>query len=440
MDGRKRVQGEGQPGQGDDAQRQANDGAPGSGGDGSPLRHPAQILRGKLGQTRSPAARVGLTASVILGVALAAGITGLAMLGNSGGHRDAGTGVGMADGATSTAAAPPLRVVSVRPAAKTSQVSGDGSVQIEFSSRLGPTSAVPTFRPAVAGQWQASGNLLSFTPSVPFEASTRYTLEIPAGRSGLRSADGGLLKKVVLVRFKTAPYSVLRLDEVLSQLGYLPMTWQPSSGDKLTGGPSGGGVAGQAQLAFSPPTGSFTWNSGYPASLRYGWVVGRPNVVLRGAVMAFQAQHNLAINGVTTQKFWRKLFAAAASSDRNNLGYTYAIADKGSPETLTIWHNGHQVLRTLANTGIPIDPTASGTFPVYLRYRFQIMQGTNPDGSTYADPVSFVSYFDGGEAVHYFPRYSYGFPQSLGCVELPYSSAERAWPYLTYGSLVTVTG
>jgi hypothetical protein len=50
-----------------------------------------------------------------------------------------------------------------------------------------------------------------------------------------------------------------------------------------------------------------------------------------------------------------------------------------------------------------------------------------------------VAYFRAGEAVHYFPRGSYGFPQSLGCVELPLDAAARAWPYLTYGSLVTVT-
>jgi hypothetical protein len=41
--------------------------------------------------------------------------------------------------------------------------------------------------------------------------------------------------------------------------------------------------------------------------------------------------------------------------------------------------------------------------------------------------------------VHYFPRGSYGWPQSLGCVELNLSNAAQAWPYLTYGSLVTVT-
>jgi hypothetical protein len=41
--------------------------------------------------------------------------------------------------------------------------------------------------------------------------------------------------------------------------------------------------------------------------------------------------------------------------------------------------------------------------------------------------------------VHYFPRASYGWQQSLGCVELPYNQAKFIWPYLTYGTLVTVT-
>ena len=40
--------------------------------------------------------------------------------------------------------------------------------------------------------------------------------------------------------------------------------------------------------------------------------------------------------------------------------------------------------------------------------------------------------------MHYFNRGSYGCPQSLGCVELPLIRRQEAWPYLTYGSLVTV--
>jgi hypothetical protein len=89
------------------------------------------------------------------------------------------------------------------------------------------------------------------------------------------------------------------------------------------------------------------------------------------------------------------------------------------------------------NGAQPIRLELSG--PVYLRYRFQIMRGVNPDGSHYADPVQFVAYFQAGQAVHYFLRYSYGWPQSLGCVELPLTAAAEAWPYLTYGSLVTVS-
>ena len=65
-------------------------------------------------------------------------------------------------------------------------------------------------------------------------------------------------------------------------------------------------------------------------------------------------------------------------------------------------------------------PTASGTFPVYLRYKVTTMSGTNPDGSKYSDPgIPWVSYFNGGDALHGFVRGSYGTPQSVGCVELP---------------------
>jgi lipoprotein-anchoring transpeptidase ErfK/SrfK len=49
-----------------------------------------------------------------------------------------------------------------------------------------------------------------------------------------------------------------------------------------------------------------------------------------------------------------------------------------------------------------------------------------------------VSYFNGGDAIHGFNRASYGSAQSLGCVELPFSEAERVFPYTPIGTLVTV--
>jgi hypothetical protein len=190
--------------------------------------------------------------------------------------------------------------------------------------------------------------------------------------------------------------------------------------------------------AYDPPAGTFTWQSGYPSILRTFWSKGRGSLIDDGAIRSFEWQHSLTMDGDAGSKVWRALLTAVEQGEDNQHGYTYALASKASPETLTIWHNGQVVLRTPANTGISDAPTADGTYPVYLRYYYQVMKGTNPDGTKYADPVYYVSYFDAGEAVHYFPRASYGFPQSLGCVELPWDSAAKAWPYLTFGSLVTV--
>jgi peptidoglycan hydrolase-like protein with peptidoglycan-binding domain len=198
-------------------------------------------------------------------------------------------------------------------------------------------------------------------------------------------------------------------------------------------------ASAQLSAAYAPPDGTFTWQAGYPAQLQNLWVPGEANEVLAGAVMAFESDHGLSMDGVAGPQVWGALLSAVAAGQNNTHGYTYALASQASPETLTVWHDGQVILTSAANTGIPAAPTSVGTFPVYLRYTFQIMRGTNPDGTPYADPVSWVSYFRAGEAVHYFPRASYGFQQSLGCVELPLAQAKFVWPYMTYGTLVTVT-
>ncbi|MFX8473990.1 L,D-transpeptidase, partial [Acinetobacter baumannii] len=65
--------------------------------------------------------------------------------------------------------------------------------------------------------------------------------------------------------------------------------------------------------------------------------------------------------------------------------------------------------------------------------------GINPDGTPYNDPgVLCVSYFNGGDALHYFPRGSYGSPQSLGCVEMHLSDAHAVWPFTPIGAIVHV--
>jgi hypothetical protein len=132
------------------------------------------------------------------------------------------------------------------------------------------------------------------------------------------------------------------------------------------------------------------------------------------------------------------LIGALAANAVNTGGYNYAVADKSEPQTLTIFHDGYVALRSPANTGISTSPTPDGVFPVFTRLRSQIMRGTNPDGQSYADLVQYIAYFHDNDAVHYMDRADYGIPQSLGCVELPFADAARAWPYLAYGTLVTV--
>jgi peptidoglycan hydrolase-like protein with peptidoglycan-binding domain len=331
------------------------------------------------------------------------------------------------------AAAKPISVVSFSPALHTHGVNGADPITVTFSEALAADSPMPSLSPSIPGSWKRTGaDTVEFVPTQGFPEQTRVRVVVPAGSAGVRSTTGGLLATQATDRFWTGSYSTMRVEQLLAQLGYLPLNW---SGTSV---PASDANA-QASAAYDPPSGSFSWDAGYPSELMDMWAPGQTNEVLTGAVMAFESDHGLAMDGIAGPEVWHALLSAVASGDDNTHGYSYALASQVPPETLTVWHDGKQIFQSLANTGIAQAPTTVGTAPVYLKYTFQIMKGTNPNGTKYADPVSWVSYFRSGEAVHYFPRASYGYQQSLGCVELPYSQAKFIWPYLTYGTLVTVT-
>jgi lipoprotein-anchoring transpeptidase ErfK/SrfK len=321
----------------------------------------------------------------------------------------------------------PLRLISVSPASGSQSVDGADAITVTFNRPLPAGAPMPRVSPDVDGTWQRVGDTVMFTPRTGFVAGTRVTVSVPAGDGTLRSVNKS--------SFTTAAYSTLRLQQLLARLGYLPMSWQPALGAAI----ADGSAAAQLAAAYNPPPGTFTWERGYPRELSSFWKQGSDNLLDKGAITGFEANHGMTPDGKASPRVWAALLRAAAGGEANAHGYSYAIASQHSPETLTIWHDGHRAFSSLANTGISIDPTPVGTFPVYLKMPFQVMQGTNPDGSHYADPVQWVSYFEGGSAVHYIARGSYGWPQSLGCVELPYSAAEQAYPILPYGTLVTVT-
>ena len=287
----------------------------------------------------------------------------------------------------------------------------------------------PTLTPPIAGSWQVvTPTSYAFVASAPLVPSSTETVSVPAGPAGVESAAGKKLDQPSTVRFTVASGSTLRLQQLLAQLGYLPVSFTPA------------GSLTAPQEAAQAQEGSFIWRWTEPASLESLWTVGTANEITRGAVMAFESQHEMKTDGAAGPALWEQLMADASAGTVNPSAYNYVYVSKALPQTTTVYSNGSAVYSTRANTGVAAAPTASGTFPVYLRYKVTTMSGTNPDGSKYSDPgIPWVSYFNGGDALHGFVRGSYGYPQSDGCVEMPPANAAVVYPLTPIGTLVTVS-
>ncbi len=323
----------------------------------------------------------------------------------------------------------PLAVLGTSPAAKATSVSSDATITVDLSTSLAPDSPMPMLTPPVAGTWSAaSSDVLQFVAGAPLAPSTKETLTIPGGPGGLLAGDGKRLPSAVTVTFTVAPGSTLRLQQLLAQLGYLPVSFVASA------------PLASLQQEAEPQPGTFAWR--WPTmdlALASQWTPGTFGVVTKGAVMAFQTQHGLTTTGIPGSQTWSALLQAAAAGQGDTASYDYVAVSKTLPENVTVYQNGNAVYNTPANTGVPAAPTATGTFPVYEHLQSTTMSGTNPTGSHYTDPdIPWVSYFNGGDALHGYVRASYGFPQSDGCVEMPPSNAAVVWPYTPIGTLVTV--
>ncbi len=372
---------------------------------------------------------------------LAAGVAVVAF-DSPGSHAAPVTPAQAAAAAQQDAPAVPLNMLSVTPSAGAKGVNGAAPIKVQFSAPLAANTPMPQLSPRITGSWQVEGDTAVFSPAVGYFENTKVTLKIPGGASGMVSVggasvgSGGLLASGTTASWTTGSFSTLRLQQLLSQLGYLPFTWTPKSATVI----NPGNANAELSAAYRAPAGRFSWKGSYPSNLTSQWKAGSGNILDVGAIRAFESVTGLTMDGSAGRTVWHHLLTAVAQGKDNPNGYSYALASQHYPETLTLWHNGRVVLKTLVNTGIPGRPTVDGTFPVYLRFYFTYMDGTNPDGSKYHDPVYYANYFNGGDAVHQFSRYSYGSYQSLGCVELPWDAAKTAYGYLSYGSLVTVTG
>lgn len=309
-------------------------------------------------------------------------------------------------------------------------------------SRIGPTTPImltfskplsaalrgslPPVSPSGSGSWQqVSAHSLIFHPSgYGYGLGATVTIGLPSGTA----LAGGRPTWTV------APGSTVRLQQLLATLGYLPVTFGSSATVAAT-------PAAQEQAAITPPAGTFSWRWGsVPGALRSMWQPGAFGEMTKGAVMAFENDHGFIDDGIAGPLLWRALIRATLNHEASNFGYTFVMVSEGSPESIAVWHSGRTVVTGPVNTGIPQAPTVQGVFAVFEHALSVTMSGTNPDGSHYSDPgVPYVSYFNGGDALHGFLRASYGSAQSLGCVEMPYSEAAAVYPYTPIGTLVDVT-
>jgi peptidoglycan hydrolase-like protein with peptidoglycan-binding domain len=330
-----------------------------------------------------------------------------------------------------------LPVVLVSPALA-QPISPVAPIRLTFSQTLADAlgGARPHFSARVPGTWRTTDtHTVVFTPSgFGFPLASSLQLELPRELSV--SAGNSAAKATRTIALKIAGASFLRLQQLLADAGYLPLQWQPAGG-AVTQQP-----LAEMAAAVDPPEGQFSWRyPNTPPELQRLWAPGQPNQITRGAVMMFEHDHGLAVDGFAGAQVWHALFVDAIAGTKRPDGYSYVYVHRNLPQLLTLWHNGKTVLTSPGNTGVPAAPTQLGTYPVFEHIPVGTMAGTNPDGSHYNDPgIQWISYFNGGDALHSFNRASFGTPQSLGCVELPLATAAEIWPYTPIGTLVTIEG
>ncbi len=337
--------------------------------------------------------------------------------------------------ATTTTAVPIPKVVAVAPKSGARSVTTGSRITVLLSGAARAGAPMPTLSPPVAGKWSVAGAALTFIPANGYVPWSTVRVRIPPALAHPEHWS-----------FSVGAPPVLRVQQLLAELHYLPLRFVPAMGDPTTGGPATGTTA----LAVSPRVaslvpsisqiGTFSWRyPGVPTSLTSLWSTGQDNILTMGAIMHFEESVNLATDGLVEPQVWNALTHAVARRAVDPAPYNYLMVSETVPEELVVWQNGKSVYSTPANTGVPGATTQTGTFPVYARFSSTTMVGTDPDGYHYdVTGVPWVAYFNGGDAVHGYWRYSYGYPQSNGCVELPVSNAQVVWAMDPIGTLVTV--
>jgi peptidoglycan hydrolase-like protein with peptidoglycan-binding domain len=307
---------------------------------------------------------------------------------------------------------------------------GTEPLTVTLSAPVASDSPAPTLNPAVAGSWKIVGNSDVFTPVSTLEPCSSYTLTVWSRTS---ATDHTPLAHRRTVGLNVACPPLVAAQQALARLGYLAARLRPFYIVHIAAGAETRREA--AVHAFHPPRGALVAEPADAPRVH----AGQLDETTRGALTVYQSEHGLEASGEPNRDTWASLLSAETADRRNPSAYTWVSVSESIPEKLEV-HRGHRVVfTTAANTGVAGAETAQGIFPIYSRFTSTTMSGTDVDGTKYVVPdVPWVNYFNGGDAVHGYPRASYGFPQSNGCVELPIEAAHTVFGMLRLGDIVVV--
>ncbi len=333
-------------------------------------------------------------------------------------------------------AAQPVAVVDPAPGGR---VPPSGPIRLTLSETVKHAlgSARPTLSPATPGKWsEPDSHTLRLHP---VEHRVRPRLEAPRSCSRARSRSrvpaAARVRVTREIDWTVPAGSMLRLQQLLAE-ARLPARRRGRPPARPSSAPPRPRSTPRSprRRAASPGATRTRRRSSARCGAR-----ARPNEITRGAVMAFQNRHGLAADGFAGRQTWAALLADAVAGKQRTDGYSLRLRAPqraAAPQPLARREGRHPLARQHGRAR-RADPARD--LPGVRAPRRRDHERHEPRRLALQRPGhQWISYFNGGDALHAFTRASFGTPQSLGCVELPLAAAAKVWPYTPIGTLVTI--
>ena len=191
---------------------------------------------------------------------------------------------------------------------------------------------------------QTAGARSPHSRAAPAKRTDAHTLEFGAQRLRIRPrlaraklklpvpvtvAVGGSRHPTRTLAWTTPEASELRLEQLLALLRYLPLQWQADVADAPRT------TAGQSAAAVDPPRGRFTWRySNIPPELARLRQPGTYNVIVRGAIMAFQSEGRPDRRRCSPARTsGGELIADVIAGKPRDTGYSYVYVHSSRPRS-----------------------------------------------------------------------------------------------------------